>query len=84
MTPDWNLCNICGEVCPKQTRMFIETDRPMSPAGDRDSAGEHVDLCNLCAVSILKKVVTVPNIISTDNFGIAKYVLSVIHQGTKK
>ena len=37
--------------------MFVATDRQMDAAGSPETVGEHIDLCNRCAVLALQHLI---------------------------
>ena len=80
--PDFNICDVCGKRTQKQASIFLITNRPMSPAGDRDTDGEYVDLCELCACSIVKKCVDYVDGSGT-SYGMANWCLEEIRKGKK-
>ena len=56
-TTDFNLCDICGEKVDKNRRMFVATGRQMDAAGSMETVGEHIDLCNRCAVLVIQYLI---------------------------
>ena len=83
-TPDFNICDVCGKRTQKQASIFIITDRPMGPAGSRETVGEYVDLCELCACSMVKKCVDYADGHGSGTpFGIADWFLKEIKRGKR-
>jgi len=44
-TPDYYVCDICGQKVPKELRMTIFKERIMGPAGSCENEYEIMDLC---------------------------------------
>lgn len=52
MTPEYNLCDVCGCPTPCKARTWIKSGSQMGATGTED-AGRTVDLCVLCACALL-------------------------------
>jgi len=44
VTPDFNLCDVCGAKVPPTDRFFIATDREYNGI-ENETVGKHLDLC---------------------------------------
>jgi len=53
-SPDFYLCDICGERVPQKLRMWITTGREMDAAGSMDDVGSTLDLCHKHAIRMLE------------------------------
>ncbi len=44
-TPDFNVCDICGQWVPKENRLRVPVGREAAGAGNQVTDVKHVDLC---------------------------------------
>lgn len=55
MKPDFNLCDCCGKRVDGPS-LFVATDRKMDAAGSMDTDGEQFDICQACAVDLIRNM----------------------------
>jgi hypothetical protein len=55
MTPDFNLCDVCGDRVPEKDRFFVATDRTHNGI-ENVTEGKNLDLCSKHLVEVVKSL----------------------------
>jgi hypothetical protein len=56
VTPDFNLCDVCGERVPERDRIFVATDYTHNGI-ENVTEGKHLDLCSKHLVEVVKHLI---------------------------